>query len=324
MADTIKPVSFSQTWTFFEGDWHEGNVPIMGPRTHAAWLASTVFDGARAFEGVAPDLEAHCARVNRSAVNFKLKPVVDRETWLALAREGIARFDADAELYIRPMYWAQTGSGGGVLFDPETTNWCLCIYVAPMPPTSGSAITLSPFRRPTMESAPVDCKAGCLYPNNSRALSEAQARGFNNCLMLDMLGNVAEFGNSNVFMAKDGVVYTPAPNGTFLNGITRQRVIDLLRADGVTVVEKTLQYRGFRERRRDLLQRQFCKSRADHPDRRPLAAAGTVLQPRAQAVLGFRPRLSAHVAKAYACASARSRMPDRVAAGRIASGSIFR
>ena len=63
--------------------------------------------------------------------------------------------------------------------------------------------------------------------------------------MLDMLGNVAEFGNSNVFMAKDGVVYTPAPNGTFLNGITRQRVIDLLRGDGVTVVEDDLSYAGF-------------------------------------------------------------------------------
>ena len=242
---TVKPVEFSETLTFFEGDWHAGNVPIMGPRTHGAWLASTVFDGARAFEGVAPDLEAHCERVNRSAVNFKLKPVVDVGTWLALAREGIARFDTKAELYIRPMYWAQTGAGGGVLFDPETTNWCLCIYVAPMPPITGSAITLSPFRRPTMESAPVDCKAGCLYPNNSRALSEAQSRGFSNCLLLDMLGNVAEFGNSNVFMAKDGVVYTPAPNGTFLNGITRQRVISLLRADGVTVVETTLKYRDF-------------------------------------------------------------------------------
>ena len=114
-----------------------------------------------------------------------------------------------------------------------------------MPPPAGSAITLSPFRRPSMECAPVDAKAACLYPNNSRALMEAQARGFNNCLLLDLLGNVAEFGNSNVFMAKDGVVYTPAPNGTFLNGITRQRVIDLLRGDGVTIVETTLSYADF-------------------------------------------------------------------------------
>src|SRR3977135_4462894 len=176
MADMTKTVSFSETWTFFEGDWHEGNLPIMGPRTHAAWLGSTVFDGARAFEGAGPELDPTRARAHQSAINFKLKPVVDTETWLGLAREGIARFGANAELYIRPMYWAQTGSGGGVLFAPQTTNWCLSLYVEPMPPPPGPAITLSPFRRPTMENAPVDCKAGCLYPNNSRALIEAQAR----------------------------------------------------------------------------------------------------------------------------------------------------
>lgn len=245
MFPKSKPVSYSQTWTFFEGDWHEGNVPIMGPRTHGVWLGSTIFDGARAFEGVTPDLDRHCARVNQSAINFGLKPVVDTAAWLELAREGIARFSANAELYIRPMYWPQHGSGGGVLFDPETTNWCLCIHEAPLPQPTGSAITLSPFRRPTMECAPVDAKAACLYPNNARALREAAARGFTNCLMLDMLGNVAEFGNANVFMAKDGVVYTPVPNGTFLNGITRQRVIELLRRDGSTVVETTLRYADF-------------------------------------------------------------------------------
>ena len=62
MAHIAKPISYSQTWTFFEGQWHDGNTPIMGPRTHAAWLGSAVFDGARAFEGVAPDLDRHCAR----------------------------------------------------------------------------------------------------------------------------------------------------------------------------------------------------------------------------------------------------------------------
>jgi branched-chain amino acid aminotransferase len=245
MVQIVKPISYSQTWTFFEGEWHDGNVPIMGPRTHAAWLGSTVFDGARAFEGVAPDLDRQCARVNRSATHFGLKPVVDPDTWLGLARDGITRFAPNAELYIRPMYWAQHGAGGGVLFDPETTNWCISLYEAPMQVPTGNAITLSPFRRPTMECAPVDAKAACLYPNNSRALAEAISRGFNNCLMLDMLGNVAEFGNANVFMARDGVVYTPAPNGTFLNGITRQRVIDLLHRDGVSVVETTLRYADF-------------------------------------------------------------------------------
>jgi branched-chain amino acid aminotransferase len=245
MIPRIKPVSYSPTWTFFDGEWHDGNVAIVGPRTHGFWLGSAVFDGARAFEGVAPDLDRHCARVNQSAINFGLKPVVGLDTWLSLAREGIARFHANAELYIRPMYWPQHGAGGGVLFDPETTNWCLSIYEAPMPQPTGNAITLSPFRRPTMECAPIDAKAACHYPNNSRALREAASRGFNNCLMLDFLGNVAEFGNANVFMAKGGVIYTPAPNGTFLNGVTRQRVIELLRSDGASVSETTLRYVDF-------------------------------------------------------------------------------
>ena len=109
----------------------------------------------------------------------------------------------------------------------------------------GFSITLSPYRRPSIETMPVDAKAGCLYPNNSRALFEAQARGFDNAIVCDMLGNVAELATSNVFMANDGVVLTPIPNGTFLSGITRQRVIGLLRGAGVTVVEKTLTYQDF-------------------------------------------------------------------------------
>lgn len=237
---------WSKTWTFFQGNWYEGNVPILGPRSHAAWLGSVVFDGARAFEGVTPDLELHCARVNESAVKLYLKPVVPVETWVRLAREGIAKFDQDAALYIRPMYWAEKEGAWVQAHIPDSTQWCLCIYEAPMrKPTSGFSVTLSPFRRPTIETMPVDAKASCLYPNNARALFEAQARGFDNAVVCDMLGNVAELATSNIFMAKDDVVFTPVPNGTYLAGITRQRVIGLLRADAVTVVEKTLTYRDF-------------------------------------------------------------------------------
>jgi len=239
----IKPVS--NTWTFFDGKWIEGNALIMGPRTHGVWLASMVFDGARYFEGVMPDVDLHCARVNVSAGKLSLKAVVSTEKWLDLTREGVKRFKPDAELYIRPMYWAESGPAGGIRPDPESTRWCMCIYEAPVPKPTGTSITLSPYRRPTLETMPVDAKAGCLYPNNARAVIEAQGRGFDNCLMRDALGNVAETGTSNVFMAKDGAVFTPAPNGTFLNGITRQRVIKLLRENGVTVFEKTLNYSDF-------------------------------------------------------------------------------
>lgn len=238
-------VAHSATWTFFEGAWHDGNVPIMGPRTHAAWLGSSVFDGARAFEGVMPDLDLHCARVNHSAERFGLEPGVSVDMWMELVRDGVRRFPPDAELYIRPMYWPEAGYGGGVMFDPATTRWCLCLYASPMPKPAGLSVTLSPFRRPTAETAPVEAKAGCLYPNGARALTEAKRRGFDTCLLRDMLGNIAELANANIFMAKDGVVMTPTPNGVFLDGITRRRVIGLLRAAGVTVLERSLTYADF-------------------------------------------------------------------------------
>jgi branched-chain amino acid aminotransferase len=236
---------WSKTWTFFEGDWHEGNIGIMGPRTHAAWLCSVVFDGARAFEGVTPDLDAHCARVNDSAKKLYLKPTVSTEEWVRLAREGIQRFEKDSALYIRPMYWAEKEGPWVQAHDPDSTRWCLSIYEAPMRPPKGFSITLSPFRRPTLDTMPVDAKAGCLYPNNSRSLFEAQSRGFDNAIVCDTLGNVAELATSNIFMSQGGIVFTPIANGTFLAGITRQRVIGLLRHDGVTVVEKTLAYHDF-------------------------------------------------------------------------------
>ena len=237
--------NWSQTWTYLDGEWHEGNLPILGPRSHAMWLGSSVFDGARAFEGVTPDLRRHCERVNASALALGLKPSMDVDTMVGLAHDGVRRFAPGAALYIRPMYWAEEGGYMSVPPDPESTRFLLCLYETLMPPPSGFSVTVSPFRRPTVETMPTDAKAGCLYPNNGRALVEARARGFDNALVRDMLGNVAETATSNVFMVKDGVVRTPAPNRAFLNGITRQRVIQLLREAGVEVQETSLSVGDF-------------------------------------------------------------------------------
>ena len=236
---------WSRTWTFFNADWREGNIPIMGPRTHAAWAASTVFDGARAFEGVTPDLASHCARVNQSAAKMLLRPVVPASTWVELTLDGLKRFSEQSAIYIRPMYWAERNGPSAVAHDPESTQWCLTLYETPMPKPDGMSITCSPFRRPTIETMPVDAKAGCLYPNNARALFEARSRGFDNSLLCDALGNVAELSNANIFLATGNVVFTPAPNGTFLDGITRRRVIELLVDAGFDVVERSLRYQDF-------------------------------------------------------------------------------
>ena len=239
------PSTPTPTWTFYADEWHEGNVPLFGPRTHAVWLGSSVFDGARAFEGVTPDLDRHCERVNESARKFGLDACVAVTRWLELVREGLKRFGPKPELYIRPMYWAENGTALALPGDPASTRWCLTMYEAPMPAPGNTSITLSPFRRPSIETMPVDAKAGCLYPNNARAMLEAAGRGFDNCLLRDLLGNVAELASANIFMAKGGRVYTPAPNGTFLNGITRQRVVGLLRGSGVRVEETALRYEEF-------------------------------------------------------------------------------
>lgn len=236
---------WSKTWTYVDGEWLEGNPPLTGPRSHAFWQASSVFDGARVFNGLMPDMDQHAARLNRSAAALGMKATVTAEAIVELAREGARKFDGKTALYVRPMYWAEGDGPSAILNDPETTRFLLCLYEAPMGEPGASSITLSPFRRPTIENAPTDSKAGCLYPNNARALREARARGFDNCLVRDMLGNVAETATSNIFLAKDGIVYTPVPNGTFLNGVTRQRTIALLREAGVTVVEKSLTYGDF-------------------------------------------------------------------------------
>ena len=96
------------------------------------------------------------------------------------------------------------------------------------------------IRRPAPETAPTDAKASCLYPNSSRGVAEMTKRGFDNGVVLDPLGNVAETCSSNLFLARNGVVATPVPNGSFLAGITRNRTIKLLRNAGLTVEERTV------------------------------------------------------------------------------------
>jgi branched-chain amino acid aminotransferase len=237
--------AWSQTYTFLDGEWLEGNQPFIGARTHAFWLGSSVFDGARAFEGVTPDLDKHCARLNRSAKAMCLKPTMSVEAIVELAREGVRKFRPGAELYIRPMYWPEQSGATAVPPDPDSTRFCLCIYEAPMPAPTGISITRSAYMKPLAITMPIDAKAGCLYPNNARALIEARSRGFDNCLLNDMLGNVAELATANIFMAKDGAAMTPIANGTFLNGVTRQRVLQLLRADGKDMREATLGFADF-------------------------------------------------------------------------------
>ncbi len=227
--------------SFIDGEWREGNPPIIGPMTNAAWMASVVFDGARAFAGAAPDLDRHAARTVRSARALGLEPKVTAREIEELTWQGIEKFPEGAELYIRPMFFAEEGF---VVPAPESTRFVLTIFDSPLPEPKGFTACLSNYRRPSPETAPTDAKAACLYPQTARAMREARAKGFNNAVVLDLNGNVAEFATANLFIAKDGAVHTPVANGTFLAGVTRRRVIALLRDAGMEVIERSI---GFEE-----------------------------------------------------------------------------
>ena len=174
--------------TYFQGTWHTGDVPIMSAADHGAWLGTTVFDGARLFEG--------------------------------------------GEM--------------GIVPKPGATRFAICLEEIPMPPAeSSTTLTTTRVRRPVLADNVTNAKAGCLYPNNARMMAEARAKGFANALVCDAVGNVAETASANVFMVRDGEVFTPLANGSFLSGITHARHIANLRANDVTVHETVLTLEDF-------------------------------------------------------------------------------
>ncbi|MEM9579815.1 MAG: branched-chain amino acid aminotransferase [Pseudomonadota bacterium] len=234
--------------TFFDGAWHDGDVAIMRAADHGSWLGTNVFDGARFFAGVTPDLWAHCARVNRSARALMITPTVSTDDMVAIVREGLAGYAPNEAVYIRPMYWAIHGDQSGIVPRAEATGFAICLEAIPMAtPDASATLTTTSFRRPVLEDNVVNAKAGCLYPNNARMIAEARSKGFSNALVADAAGNVAETASANVFMVKDGEILTPIANGTFLAGITRARHMSNLAADGTPVRETVLSFADFRD-----------------------------------------------------------------------------
>ena len=234
--------------TYFNGTWHDGDKYILRAADHGAWLGSSVFDGARFFEGATPDLLLHCERVNNSAKAMMLDPIVTPEEMVGIIKEGLSSFDKATLVYIRPMYWALDGGESLVLPKENSTAFSICLEQIPMAAAIASAtLGRTKFRRPVLEDNVVNAKAGCLYPNNARMLAEARSKGFTNALVADAAGNVAETATANIFMVRDGEVLTPIPNGTFLAGITRARHIQNLREYGKKVSETVLTFQDFED-----------------------------------------------------------------------------
>jgi len=248
MAANGKPSEWSKTWTFHEGDWHEATSHRRP--AHACDVARLVGirRRARLRRRDAPISNLHCER-ECFGTEAVLKPVVSRETWMGLVADGLKRFDKNTPLYIRPMYWAEAwrhadrvSADSGI--DP--------LVSLPLRDTDAAGLggpldhACRPFRAADQSNA---CRStrrpACLYPNNGRALFEAASRGFDNCLLCDMLGNVAELATANISSPRTAWSTRPRRTGRFLGACTRHRTIKLLRDAGVTVVEGSFRYREF-------------------------------------------------------------------------------
>ena len=165
-----------EIWTWSEGSWHQGDVRVAGAADHGLWQGTGVFDGGRGFEGVAPDMDLHCARVNESARAMGLDPMHSDGELTELSLEGLGKFPAGAEVYVRPMYWSREGDETAVLGNPESTAFALCLEEAAMGAPTGFSVTTTHYTRPTLATNLTNCKASCLYPNNARMIAEARAK----------------------------------------------------------------------------------------------------------------------------------------------------
>jgi branched-chain amino acid aminotransferase len=233
--------------TYFEGRWHDADLAIMRAADHGSWLGTTVFDGARFVNGLTPDLAPHCARVNKSAEALLITPTMGADEMEAIIRDGLKSYEPGTAVYIRPMYWALDGGETAVAPKAGATGFAICLEEIPFNATGTTTLTTTRFRRPVMEDAVVNAKAGCLYPNNARMLMEARAKGFGNALVADAVGNVAETATANIFMVRDGVTFTPVPNGTFLAGITRARHLKNMSQAGLEAYEAVLTFEDFKQ-----------------------------------------------------------------------------
>jgi branched-chain amino acid aminotransferase len=232
-----------KTWTYYKGDWHEGDIRILGAASQSTWLGSLVFDGARGFEGIYPDLDRHSDRVNESARTLGLKPTLSGEIIAGLAKDGLKKFAPDAAVYIRPMYWAEDGDVGFIVPLADSTDFALCLEEVPMAAPTG------------LPAADPGCHAGerqgrvplCQqrpHDQGGQGQRFQQRPGLRCQRQRGGVGDLQRLHDPG----RRGVYPDPQRHlRTFLNGITRQRVIGLLRQAGVTVHETVLTLQDFRE-----------------------------------------------------------------------------
>ena len=219
--------------------WREANVHVL---THALHYASAVFEGQRAYNGTIFKLSEHSARLRNSAaiLGYDLPwsvAEIDAACNETVAANGLT------DAYVRPIAWRGSEQMGVSAQKTKphlaVAAWVWGKYFDPHLAARGIRLDIAEWRRPAPYTAPTASKASGLYMIATMSKHRAEDRGFNDALMFDWRGQVAEATGANAFFIRDGVIHTPTPD-CFLDGITRRTVIDLARKRGIDVVERTI------------------------------------------------------------------------------------
>ena len=219
--------------------WREAKLHVL---SHALHYASCVFEGERSYGGVIFEMQKHHERFHKSAETLGFQIPYSVEAINAASME-VLKANGIVDGYVRPVAWR--GSEMMAISAQQTrihvaiAAWEWPSYFTPEARLKGIRLTEAVYRRPPPECAPVFAKAAGLYMICTLSKHAAEAKGYQDCLMLDYRGRIAEATGANIFLLQDGKLHTPTPD-CFLDGLTRQTVIELAQARGVEVIERAI------------------------------------------------------------------------------------
>lgn len=218
--------------------WQQAHVHIL---THALHYGTSVFEGVRIYDGHVFKMTEHNQRLIKSAELLDMKVPYSVEE-LNQATLAILQANNISNGYIRPLAWTGSETMGISTKNTSSTHVAIAVwewpsYFTPEERLQGITLKTSPWRRPAPNTAPTEAKASGLYMICTLSKHQAEAAGYTDALMLDYRDYVAEATGANIFLVMDGKLHTPTPD-CFLNGITRQTVIELAQSRGIDVIER--------------------------------------------------------------------------------------
>ena len=218
-------------------DWRSANVHIL---THALHYASSVFEGERCYDGKIFLNRKHTERLHKSAelLDFEIPYSVEE---IEAGKQAALDANGLTNAYVRPVAWRGAGEDMGVASARNPVHLAIAVWEWGAyygdAKTKGAKLDIAKWKRPSPETAPSQAKAAGLYMIATLSKHAAEAKGCSDALMFDYRGYVAEATGANMFFVKDGEVHTPTPDA-FLNGLTRQTAITMLKEKGITVHER--------------------------------------------------------------------------------------